>query len=325
MDSIGAGLVPTTVLDSAVTENRLMKPLYQLAFFALLATVSCTNNSEDIKDYAFEKNILFNHLYIVIDSITYKHLSDSLPFLADFSIMSESKTDAGDESWSGKYLYGENHYVEIFSTEGYEGAKPGDVGIGFMPNKIGTLDSLYRKWSHNLDSVDRFDRTMMEDGVTYPWFTAISIPNVESLHLNIWLMEYDREHMLDNGFTSKDLMGEIDHWDYTRHKRAKNLRTSPDSITYGKLFEKISAVHLTLSENEVIYLRQNLLDFGFTEHDNTFHGNDIDVKYEIDGKRDFILRQIDFKLSGSLEKSEYSIGSIDVIVTGNEASFKFNY
>lgn len=303
-----------------------MDILYRLTFFTLLlGTFSCANKNESLEDYPFEKNIKFNHLYVVIDSTTYKYLSDSLPILADFSIMKESRTDAGDESWSGKYLYGKNHYLEIFRPEGYEGAKLGDFGMGFMPNKLGTLDSLHRHWSQRLDSVEREDQTLVDDGVTYPWFTALSIPNLDSLQLNIWLMEHAREDMLYYGFTEKDLMNEIDYWDYTRHKKAKNLKTSPDSVAYNKLFDKVTLVHLVLSSKEVAYLRQYLLDFGFSEHDNAFRGNDIDVKYEIDEDRHFMLKQMDFQLSKSLQKTEYSVSNIDIIVTGNKASFKFNY
>ncbi|NOT77193.1 MAG: hypothetical protein HOP08_19895 [Cyclobacteriaceae bacterium] len=289
----------------------------------LIGTGSCSRNTEKSPDYSFEQYIRFNHLYIVIDSTTYELLSGSNSFLKEFSGVVESQSDSKDESWSGKYLYGKGHYLEIFKPGGYPGSTLGNVGLGFMPTKMGTLDSLYKRWSQTEDSVDRKDRTILDNGVNYPWFTALSIYDADSLQLRVFLLENAKEDMLYSGFTEKDLQGEIEYWDYMRYYRAHVRKTSPDSIRFTKLFEKIETIHLTVSEKELHMLTQHLQDFGFQLQGRTFRGRDIDITYNLDNNPHRLLQRIDFKLTDSLAAAEFTLNKLSITVKGRNASFRF--
>ena len=293
----------------------------------VIASWSCNNRIEKSdSNPSFMKNIKFNHLYVVIDDTTYNYLFDSLQFFNDFSLNYEDTVDAGDESWTGKYLMGIHNYLEIFKPNGYEGAKMGDLGLGFMTNKIGTLDSLYSYWKANLDSVTIENRDFVdENGDTTSWFRFISIPNIDSLPVDPWLMENTREHMISTGFTDNDLLNEIEFYEYSKTYTANRYDISPDSIIYNKLFDKVTSLHLTLSEKELNYLKQYLDDFGFTEKDGIFSGEDFDIKYSISESRHFILNQIDFSLLDTLESEKYSFRSLDLLVNGDKASLKFTY
>jgi hypothetical protein len=302
-----------------------MYKLIRFAFFLLPGLISCTATDQNHRAFSLGKNIKFNHLYFVIDSTTYHYLSDSVPFLKDFSSVKESVTDTKEESWSGKYLYGKGHYLEIFGPSGFPGAKQGDVGLGFMTNKTGTLDSLHRHWLSTRDSVDRKVKTILEDGVNYPWFTALALPDPDSLRLRTFLMENDKADMLYWGFTEKDLENEIEYWDYMRHYRAKVAKTSPDSIKFAKLFEKIRKIHLVLSDKELTLLRSHLIDFGFSENGDTFYGQDVDITYKIDSKEHFMLHQIDFKLTRSVPRKETTLKNLVISAEGQNAYFKFLY
>ena len=295
--------------------------------FVAIGSWSCNDRPEKSANlHPFMKNIKFNHLYVVIDDTTYKYLFDSLRFFDDFSINSEDSISAGDESWTGKYLMGKHNYLEIFKPNGYEGAKMGDLGLGFMTNKIGTLDSLYSCWKANLDSVTIENKDFVNEiGDRTSWFRSISIPNTDSLQIDPWLMENTREHMISSGFTNNDLLSKIEFYDYMKIKTANHYGISPDSIIYNKLFDKVTSLHLTLSEKELNYLKQYLDDFGFTEKNGIFSKEDFEIKYSISESRHFILNQIDFSLLDSLESEKYSFSNLDLLVNGEKASLKLTY
>jgi len=294
-------------------------------FTSILLLTACTNEKNRTNEYLdFEKHIKFNHLFVVVDDSTYKFLSDSIFAIKAFSSFSESNTKTDTESWSGKYLFGKNHYLEIFRTGGYDGAKIGDFGMGFMPNKLGTVDSLYKHWSSTFDSVDRTETNVIENGVNYP-FTSLSIPTKDTLKVNIWLMEHDKEAMLNVGFNENDLKGEIEFWDYLRYSRANKTLTDPDSIKYDRLFDRLSRIKLNLSNRELDYVKSNLLDLGFIENENSFHGNDVDIDYEITEANHFILKQVDFQLTRNTSDIEITLNRLNIKMSGDKASFIFKY
>ena len=277
------------------------------------------------KTHSLEQHIKFNHLYVVLDESTYNYLTDTLPFFKQFSGFKASSTNTPAESWSGKYLHGKNHYLEIFKPNSYKGAAIGDFGMGFMPNKLGTLDSLYNHWRKSFDTVSRTDKNIVDNGVTSKWFTSLSIPAKDSLKVHIWLMEHSREEMLYAGFKDEDLEKEIEYWDYLRNMRAKTAKTTPDSIRYDKLFDRVSLVRLKVSNKELSFLRKNLMHLGFVERNKVFQGNDIAIKYEVTEAPHFILQQIDFDLAGNTKREDIVLNRLTITMAGDKASFVFNY
>lgn len=288
---------------------------------------SCQNGIEKpFNATLYTKHIQFNHLYIVIDDTTYNYLLDSLNFLDRFSINMEMNVNAGEESWVGKYLFGKNNYVEIFKPGGFGEYKLGGTGLGFMTDKLGILDSLYGYWNEKLDSVTVDSRDFVkENGDSTLWFRYITFPDKDSVPIKPWLMEYTREHMLSSGFTDNDLLHEFEFWDYMRSNKASSLGVSPDSIKYNKLFDKITSLHLILSDDELSHLRQSLNEFGFEEKENTFSKDDFEIRFSITEARHFILNQIDFSLLDTLKKQKYSFRNLELLINGNTASLKFNY
>lgn len=304
-----------------------MKTNYLIVFLILLVCFSCDNRSEKTgSKLSFTKHIEFNHLYVVIDDSTYKYMFDSITFFNEFSNNLAEDVDAGEESWSGIYLFGKHNYLEIFKPNSYEGAQLGDVGLGFMTNKIGILDSLYNYWEQDFDSVNFGNRDFVEEsGDTVSWFRYISIPTPDSLPISPWLMEHTKEHMLSIGFAENDIIDEVEYWDYLKTRRAWDLGITPDSVTYDKLFDKVTALHLTLSEKELIYLQQYLLSFGFIQYDTYFVKNDFKVKYAVTESEHYILNQVDFALLDTLVDETHSFNNLIISVSGDKASLKISY
>ena len=293
----------------------------------LLGIWSCSEiNQKSQIPPSFAKYINFNHLYITIDDATYDFLLDSLNILDQFSVNQMSEVYAGEESWSGIYLYGKHHYLEIFKEGSFGENRFGDFGLAFMSDKLGTLDSVHISWSTKFDSVT-FDHREMTDqnGNDQSWFNYVEIPNADSLHIQPWLMEHTREHMTDCGFAEHQLKNEIEYWDYIKNMLSTTYNIPSDSIKYGRLFEKVTSLQLTLSEDELERLELYLKDFGFNETDNTFSKDDFKIKYQLSESTHFILNQIDFSLFDSVSAQEQSFRYLDFQMAGYEASLKFNY
>jgi len=287
--------------------------------------VAFDKKSSNANDSAFTKNIKFNHLFVVIDDSTYKYLFDSLKFLKNFAKTFEQTVDAGNESWTGKYLFGVNNYLEIFKPGGVEGAKLGDLGMGFMTNKFGTIDSLQNYWTKKLDSVHVENKLITDSGKTIPWFKSVSIPDVDSLKIEPWVMENTKEEMMSAGFTENDLSKEIDFAEYSKHVTAKYRNVPVDSVKYDKLFNKVTSLNISLPGKGLAYLKSFLIDIGFTEKNNSFIKEDFTITYSLNETEHFLLKEIHFSLLKKMPKEQYSFRKIDMIVNGDKATMKFKY
>jgi len=308
--------------------------IFQTIFFAIVVTTTCNGQynypatkTVDSSDtyFGFRRNIKFNHLEVVIDDSTYEYLFDSLKFLKIFAKTSEQTIDAGNESWTGKYISGRSNYLEIFKPGGAQGSKLGDFGMGFMTNKFGTIDSLQNYWTKTLDSVDVENRVITDSGKTTPWFKSVSIPDADSLKVSAWVMEYAKEKMNDAGFTDNDLSGEIEFSEYAKHKTAKLLNVPVDSVKYDKLFDKVTSLDISLSGKELSYLKLFLFDIGFTEKNNSFSKKDFRITYSLTESDHFLLKEIGFSLLKKMPREKYSYRKIEMIVDGDKAKMKFKY
>lgn len=304
-----------------------MRVKHFLFVILILAIWSCTNRDKGPqKAPSFSKYIEFNHLYITIDDRSYDFLLDSLGILDKFCLSQENNVNVGEESWRGIYLYGKNNYVEFFKEGSFEGGKFGDLGLGFIANKLGTLDSLYDFWSAKFDSVHFGHRDKLNpDGNYQSWFNYVDIPDEDSLHVQPWLMEHTKDHMLDCGFTENQLENEIAYWDYLRNWISSSYKIPVDSIKYEKPFNRITALYLTLSQEELTRLKLYLYDFGFKETENTFSKDDFAIKYKLSESNHFILNQIDFSLLDSVPEQKQTYRSLAFQMDGFKASLKFNY
>ena len=300
-----------------------------LLYIILFILVGCKSSNKEGQTQVikkdFYKNIKFNHLLVVVDDTTYNNLFEDWKILNDFSRNVATDVDAGEESWSGKYLYGKNHYIEFFKLSSYKGLKFGYTGLAFMTNKLGTLDSVHTYWNTTTDTITLTKRVYVKDGKTTPWFKEITIPNPDSLYILPWLMENEKEMMYRVGFAEEDLLHKIEYKDYMKYVQAKREGISPDSVKYEKAFDKVTALHFRFSEAELNLLREYLIAFGFTEKGNKFIGSDIEINYTISNSAHYIVDQIDFSLLKSLPNGTHKFRNLEFIVEGDKASLKFNY
>lgn len=305
-----------------------MKKLF-LAYL-VICLFSCNTKSDiptkEFSKFSLSDNIKFNHLYVVIDHPTYKYLFDSIPFLNEFANIKENLIETGEESWSGKYISGKQHYLEIFKPGGADNIEFGAFGMAFMTNRLGTIDSLQKFWTANLDTVAIQTRTIsLSETETIPWFKSLEIPNRDSLSINSWVMENSQEIMILDGFKEEDLKRTIDYSEYVQRSKATQKGISYERAEYDKPFESITSIILTLSDAELDYIEKYLQSLGFKKTVDRFERQDFEIFYKIDNAEHFVLNEITFKLRDSLESREYVFKNINFKTEGRTGKMTFNY
>lgn len=305
--------------------NKLPNLLLVLTLCITCCKEKNHNDYEMEAPFRYAENIKFNHLYVVIDDSTYKYLFDSIAFFHEFAYVSEDNIDAGDESWSGKYITGNQDYLEIFKPSSAEDTKLGNLGIGFMPNKMGIQDSLYTYWGLGTDSIHRDLKTMViSEGDTIPWFNAINIHNPDSLAIIPWVMEYTDTFMKMAGFTEEELTNEISHAEFTQKYVSTRFNISYDSAQYKRLYERVSGFSLELSQDEYNHFNKYLKTFGFEESDDVFIRPDFEIRYQLTEGSHFTLKQIDFELREAVESQSYTVNKLTFSAEGKMAQMLFH-
>ncbi len=126
--------------------------------------------------------IYLNHIYIVLDSSTLSHLSDSSFISQQFGNIQVRTSTTAKESWSGTYLYGKNSYFEFFSTKGYKGATLGDCGFVFMTAQSNDIWEIKKSWRENSNDSIVTDTVMkIQNGIPNPWFYNLNLLNNDSI------------------------------------------------------------------------------------------------------------------------------------------------
>ena len=136
--------------------------------------------------------LLLNHVYFVLDSVTY-HDIEASPFLAaQFAGREVRTTVSGGLKWSGLYFYGRHTYLEILGPNGLPGSQPGDVGIELASEVPGGIRSLMQRFGTQHFPFDTLTRTKTDSSGAYPWFLSwrASGPDLPSDRTALWVMEY---------------------------------------------------------------------------------------------------------------------------------------
>ncbi len=290
--------------------------------FLLLLAIGCTSSNKH-DEINFAEHIRFNHLYIVIDDSTYNNLFDGIQILDDFSENKTQSVNTSEGTWSGKYLFGKHQYLELFKPEGDKQGRLGELGLGFVSDKLGTLSSVQHEWKRKKEKSSFSNRKIIRNGKSFPLFQIASMEQSDDLGVFSWLMEYEEEEMISVGFTQEDLKQIISWEEYSVHRRATDLKINPDSVKFEKAFDRITQLHITLTQNELESLKKSLLYFGFTEKGNSLISQDITINYKISQHKEFILNQIDFKLQGSMKQGTHQYKNLEFRINENSANLKF--
>ncbi len=143
--------------------------------------------------------LYFNHAYGVVDRETADAVEDSA-FLRDFANFEVRTTTGGDSTWTGRYLYGRETYVELFGVGDLPGQSSafGSTGMGVSTERDGDLATVTQRLvDGGVAEPFEFVQTRdFGDGVPVPWFDAV-LTTVEYDTFAAWGMEWRPEYFAD--------------------------------------------------------------------------------------------------------------------------------
>ncbi len=218
--------------------------------------------------------VTLNHLYIVVDSITYQSICNNNWVATILGDTSTKSTVTSTDAWTGKYLFGKNSYLEIFGTKSYGGAVLGEAGLGFITMQQNDLTKWKQYWEqHYKDSIVVDTTTNIVNNTKQPWYYAISLYDTDTtLKMYTWLMENTAEELQQVGFTLKEIKQAIP-WHKYKEKRTKKIFT--------KAYDRISTVTITVTPKEYVTLQKTLQGLGFMQNKQSFYNANVTIHCQI--------------------------------------------
>jgi hypothetical protein len=134
--------------------------------------------------------IPLNHLYIILDSATYKAIGQSTFLRNEFAPTEERTTTRTDMSYTGLYFYGTNTYFEFFDVANQAIGKLGDSAIAMGADQLGAMEAIRTDLSSEF-LVGEAPITRPFAGKQVPWFyMAVPRSFPTDSGLRFWIMEY---------------------------------------------------------------------------------------------------------------------------------------
>jgi len=135
--------------------------------------------------------VLFNHLFLSVDPVTYQAISDSEFLRSEFAVSETRTTFRNDypEGYTGVYFYGHETYFEFFDAG--KGAFPlGSLGIASGYETKGHIAKAEKKLAE-IGTTYSHDVNRMVDDKPITWFTSLK-GNAETGfgRAQVWAMEY---------------------------------------------------------------------------------------------------------------------------------------
>ncbi|MEM7185272.1 MAG: DUF5829 family protein [Bacteroidota bacterium] len=202
--------------------------------------------------------VLFDHLYVVVDSTTYQALTSNRNWKQSYAFLDKGLPDftPHQENGSTCYMRGHHHYIEILGPNNSYGEPVGKSGIGFsLENEKEHFHlGVVPKFTNDNDKyLTAAETVSMPLGVTEPtWFKTFYTPSPGTA-LHTWYAFYNP------GFL--DELHHQKHHSYTREAFLK------DAYDDKKLFNGIHTIHLMCTAEdyqrvaqEMYYLGCELLD-----------------------------------------------------------------
>jgi hypothetical protein len=143
--------------------------------------------------------LYYNHAYGVLDSETADAIEGS-EYLREFANFEVRTTTGGNLTWTGRYLYGRETYLEFFKEGELPGpdGNAGAAGLAVSAERDGDLaTAIERLPAAGLPNPLPFLQTRdFGDGVRVPWFDGVNtVENYDAF--GAWGMEYRDEYFAD--------------------------------------------------------------------------------------------------------------------------------
>ncbi|WP_157518115.1 DUF5829 family protein [Flagellimonas lutaonensis] len=197
--------------------------------------------------------VLLDHLYIVVDSLTYARLTTNRNFKNNYASLDIGLPDFKplNGTTSTCYLRGHKHYIEILGPQNTYGEPIGKSGIGFsLRNKgeyfhLGVTPKLKRPGTPYLSMSETVHMPFGKNSAT--WFKAFYTPS-EGTALQTWYAFYNPAFL--------DSLHQTEHHEYSREEFLKN------SYSKKQLFQGIRSIEMTCTPKDYERIAQEMRHLG---------------------------------------------------------------
>ncbi|WP_420572079.1 DUF5829 family protein [Kordia sp.] len=305
--------------------------LVSIIIFLFVFSVSCEKKSKHSTTSAVDYNevdtffgddvskLLFDHLYIVLDSVSYTELTQNEFFNKNYVSIDEGLPNfkAVDQKTTTCYLRGHQHYIEILGPNNQFKEPIGKSGIGFslqnkgehfhlgLQPKLKKEETAYLSISETVAApVDTYDIT---------WFKAFYSPS-KNTNLHTWYAFYNP--------TFLDSLQQRKHTSYSREAFLQK--------SYKKecLFKNIKSITMSCTVEDFDRIAQEMrhlvCDLLKNEHNTlSIASGDVTVNIHLSKHVEFSrITEIQCRLN-EVDNSKIKLGNLTIVNQNMESVWNF--
>ncbi len=259
--------------------------------------------------------VLFDHLYIVLDSVTYTQLRQHDFLKETYATLDDGLPDfkAIDDNATACYLRGHEHFIELLGPENEYNEPVGKSGIGFaLRNRgehfhLGVTPKLKETNTPYLSLSESVNIPIQKEETT--WFKAFYSPN-SGTALHTWYAFYNPSFL--------DSLHQSEHKEYTRAAFLK------ESYSKKQLFEGIRSIAMTCTLKDYERIAQEMRQLGCKlikkEGDSlTIASGDVSITITPSRTIEFSrITEIGCRLN-SIDTSTTKLGNLTITNTGTQS------
>ncbi|QKR99912.1 hypothetical protein F9288_09880 [Sphingomonas sp. CL5.1] len=292
---------------------------------ALLALPFATPARAHLRQIAF-----VNHFYALLDGETAEAVKTAA-LLKSFGVLRVKHVNAGDgQSWTGRYLYMRNTYIELFGPGDSGDLTVGSLGIGLGGDRPGVLDEMAARLRRAgvAFEADMTRRTYVDRSVD--WFKKIAPPSPPPVSapagvprppaVEIWAMEYVPGYF-DVPEAGKGVsLGPQDVVSRRRYNASEY---------HGELLSDLAHVSFAIDRGDYLSIRPLLAAAGFDlaarADGEAARSAEASVDFTFVPKRQAGLREVGFHLNRALGSTHReTIGKSELVIgPGRTARWSF--
>jgi Family of unknown function (DUF5829) len=180
-----------------ITRVFHMMLVLTLAVGAAVIGAGPSSAAPETGTWTSDRQLLFyNHAYGVLDRETADAIEHS-DYLPEFGAFQVRTTTGSQGSWTARYLYGRETYVEFFGPGDAPGTQLGSTGMGISVERAGDTATVASRLRELGVEPLEFQQTRdFGDGVPVPWFDGL-FTTEEYDTFGAWTMEYRPEYFAD--------------------------------------------------------------------------------------------------------------------------------
>jgi hypothetical protein len=264
-------------------------------------------------------SVCLNHVVIRLDTVTYNNLFNS-SFLCDtVGNCGAHAVKTTDQEYSGKYLHGEEGYLEFFPKEEEDSIPPGAVSLAFITFRTGDIWKIRDEWQKHATQTIWTDTTIVDNnGVKASiCYTIDLVPRdtSESMPCWVWLMEYTPEEMKRAGYSDSDLKEEISWGKYWKMRKG---------AVYTKLLKGITSVKISVGSDRIDFLQELMEGFGLKKTGSGFSNKHVNIDCDIKPDPVWRIQTVTFELTQEVPYRKFIISANLILeLEGKSAVFTF--